>query len=114
LLKMVQNGALDNDTRQLVCLARALLHKRSILALDEATYINTKTDNLMQKMIKEETSQCTVITIARRIPTIGYSGLVLVLDQGKVVEYDSPTRLQSDGSSAFWKLVNEFLSRSIA
>ncbi|GKB47814.1 putative ABC transporter C family member 15 [Tanacetum coccineum] len=90
LLKMVQNGALDNDNRQLVCLARALLHKRSILALDAATSINTKTDNVMQKMIKEETSQC------------------------KVVEYDSPARLQSDGSSAFSKLVNEFLSRSVA
>ncbi|GJX78349.1 putative ABC transporter C family member 15 [Tanacetum coccineum] len=68
----------------------------------------------MKKMLKEETSQCTVITIAHRIPTIGYSGLVLVLDQGKVVEYDSPTRLQSNGSSAFSKLVNEFLSRSVA
>ncbi|KAI3816745.1 hypothetical protein L1987_16449 [Smallanthus sonchifolius] len=100
--------------RQLVCLARALLQKRKILVLDEATAsIDTETDNIMQKMIREETSRCTVITIAHRIPTIVDSDLVLVLDQGKVAEYDSPARLQRDGSSAFSKLVNEFLRRSL-
>lgn len=99
--------------RQLVCLARALLQKRSILVLDEATAsIDTETDNVMQKTIREETSRCTVITIAHRIPTIVDSDLVLVLDQGKVAEYDSPARLQHDGGSAFSKLVNEFLRRS--
>ncbi|XP_076893063.1 putative ABC transporter C family member 15 [Bidens hawaiensis] len=100
--------------RQLVCLARALLQKRKILVLDEATAsIDTETDNVMQKTIREETSRCTVITIAHRIPTIVDSDLVLVLDQGKVAEYDSPMRLQQDGSSAFSKLVNEFLRRSL-
>ncbi|XP_023761109.1 putative ABC transporter C family member 15 [Lactuca sativa] len=100
--------------RQLVCLARALLQKRSILVLDEATAsIDTETDNIMQKTIREETSRCTVITIAHRIPTIVDSDLVLVLDQGEVAEYDSPARLQEDASSAFSKLVNEFLRRSV-
>ncbi|KAL4573872.1 hypothetical protein LXL04_020693 [Taraxacum kok-saghyz] len=100
--------------RQLVCLARALLQKRSILVLDEATAsIDTETDNVMQKTIREETSRCTVITIAHRIPTIVDSDLVLVLDQGEIAEYDSPARLQRDGSSAFSKLVNEFLRRSL-
>nr|GEV95574.1 putative ABC transporter C family member 15 [Tanacetum cinerariifolium] len=100
--------------RQLVCLARALLQKRSILVLDEATAsIDTETDNVMQKTIREETSRCTVITIAHRIPTIVDSDLVLVLDQGEIAEYDSPQRLQHDGSSAFSKLVNEFLRRSL-
>ncbi|KAL8241671.1 hypothetical protein R6Q59_011973 [Mikania micrantha] len=100
--------------RQLVCLARALLQKRKILVLDEATAsIDTETDNVMQETIREETSRCTVITIAHRIPTIVDSDLVLVLDQGKVAEYDSPARLQRDGSSAFSKLVNEFLRRSL-
>ncbi|XP_071714451.1 putative ABC transporter C family member 15, partial [Rutidosis leptorrhynchoides] len=100
--------------RQLVCLARALLQKRKILVLDEATAsIDTETDNIMQKTIREETSRCTVITIAHRIPTIVDSDLVLVLDQGRVAEYDSPARLQQDSSSAFSKLVNEFLRRSL-
>nr|XP_043627774.1 putative ABC transporter C family member 15 [Erigeron canadensis] len=99
--------------RQLVCLARALLQKRKILVLDEATAsIDTETDNVMQKTIREETSRCTVITIAHRLPTIVDSDLILVLDQGEIAEYDSPARLQSDSSSAFSELVNEFLRRS--
>ncbi|KAL3649855.1 hypothetical protein CASFOL_006258 [Castilleja foliolosa] len=99
--------------RQLVCLARVLLQKRRILVLDEATAsVDTATDNLIQKTIREETNGCTVITVAHRIPTVVDNDLVLVLGEGKVVEYDSPARLLGDGNSAFSSLVMEFLSRS--
>ncbi|XP_021899667.1 putative ABC transporter C family member 15 [Carica papaya] len=99
--------------RQLVCLARVLLKKRRILILDEATAsIDTATDNLIQETIREETSRCTVITIAHRIPTVIDNDLVLVLDEGKVVEYESPRKLLEDNCSSFSKLVAEFLRRS--
>ncbi|KAG2707952.1 hypothetical protein I3760_05G169300 [Carya illinoinensis] len=99
--------------RQLVCLARVLLKKRRVLVLDEATAsIDTLTDNLIQETIKEETRGCTVITVAHRINTVIDNELVLVLDEGKVVEYDSPAQLLKDNSSAFSKLVTEFLRRS--
>ncbi|KAJ6430331.1 hypothetical protein OIU84_021685 [Salix udensis] len=100
--------------RQLVCLARVLLKKRRILVLDEATAsIDTETDNIIQGTIREETSRCTVITVAHRIPTVIDNDLILVLDDGKVVEYDSPVKLLKDSSSSFSKLVIEFLRRSI-
>ncbi|KAJ6323984.1 hypothetical protein OIU76_011313 [Salix suchowensis] len=100
--------------RQLVCLARVLLKKRRILVLDEATAsIDTATDNIIQGTIREETSRCTVITVAHRIPTVIDNDLVLVLDDGKVVEYDSPVKLLEDNSSSFSKLVVEFLRRSV-
>ncbi|CAK9137377.1 unnamed protein product [Ilex paraguariensis] len=99
--------------RQLVCLARVLLQRRRILVLDEATAsVDTATDNVIQKTIREQTSRCTVITVAHRIPTVIDNDLVLVLDEGSVVEYDSPDRLLRDNSSKFSKLVREFLKRS--
>ncbi|VFQ87655.1 unnamed protein product [Cuscuta campestris] len=99
--------------RQLVCLSRALLQKKKILVLDEATAsVDTATDNVIQKTIREETSDCTVITVAHRIPTVIDSDLVLVLDEGRILEYDSPARLLDDSSSAFCNLVSEFLRRS--
>ncbi|XP_028951948.2 putative ABC transporter C family member 15 [Malus sylvestris] len=99
--------------RQLVCLARVLLKKKKILVLDEATAsIDTATDIVIQETIRKETSGCTVVTVAHRIPTVIDNDLVLVLDEGKVLEYDSPARLLEDSSSAFSKLVAEFLGRS--
>ncbi|KAK7399976.1 hypothetical protein VNO78_11174 [Psophocarpus tetragonolobus] len=99
--------------RQLVCLARLLLKKRKILVLDEATAsIDTATDNLIQKTIREETSGCTVITVAHRIPTVIDNDRVLVLDEGTIVEYDEPAQLLQNNSSSFSKLVSEFLRRS--
>ncbi|XP_022944933.1 putative ABC transporter C family member 15 [Cucurbita moschata] len=99
--------------RQLVCLARVLLKKRRILVLDEATAsIDTATENIIQETIREETKGCTVITVAHRIPTVIDNDLVLVLDEGKVVEYDKPSRLLENSSSSFSKLVAEFLRRS--
>ncbi|KAK9090191.1 hypothetical protein Sjap_023368 [Stephania japonica] len=99
--------------RQLLCLARVLLKKRKILVLDEATAsVDTATDNVIQRTIREETSGCTVITVAHRIPTVIDNDLVLVLNEGKIVEYDSPTHLLNNQSSAFSKLVSEFLRRT--
>ncbi|KAJ2061011.1 Canalicular multispecific organic anion transporter 1 [Coemansia sp. S146] len=80
--------------QQLVSLCRALLWRRKILILDEATAnVDTKTDQIMQSVIRQEFKDCTVLTIAHRINTILDSDRVLVMDQGKVVEFDTPANL---------------------
>ncbi|KAH0671192.1 hypothetical protein KY285_025413 [Solanum tuberosum] len=99
--------------RQIVCLAKVLLQKRRILVLDEATAsVDTETDNVIKKTIREETNGCTVITVAHRIPTVIDNDLVLVLGEGKILEFDTPNQLLKNSSSAFSNLVAEFLGRS--
>ncbi|EOA29723.1 hypothetical protein CARUB_v10012810mg [Capsella rubella] len=111
---VLENG--DNwsvGQRQLVALGRALLKQARILVLDEATAsVDSATDNLIQKILRTEFGDCTVCTIAHRIPTVIDSDMVLVLSDGLVAEFDTPTRLLEDKSSMFLRLVTEYSSRS--
>ncbi|KAH0736468.1 hypothetical protein KY285_012175 [Solanum tuberosum] len=96
--------------RQLFCLGRVLLKRNRILVLDEATAsIDSATDAILQRIIREEFSNCTVITVAHRVPTVIDSDMVMVLSFGELVEYDQPSRLMQTNSS-FAKLVAEYWS----
>ncbi|CAL5373911.1 unnamed protein product [Camellia sinensis] len=96
--------------RQLFCLGRVLLRRNKILVLDEATAsIDSTTDAILQRIIREEFSNCTVITVAHRVPTVIDSDMVMVLSFGKLVEYDEPSKLMEINSS-FSKLVAEYWS----
>jgi len=76
--------------------------------MDEATAnIDIKTEQIIQKLILEEFSESTVITIAHRLNTIINSDKVLVLDEGKIIEFDAPQRLLDNKNSYFYALANE-------
>ena len=98
---------LSNGERRLICLARAILTNRKILCIDEATAsVDYETDHFIQETIRKEFANLTVITIAHRIETIIDYDKVLILDDGKIVEFDTPNNLLANKMSAFYSLVN--------
>ncbi|KFH72940.1 hypothetical protein MVEG_00165 [Podila verticillata NRRL 6337] len=94
--------------RSLVCLARALLRKTKILVLDEATAsVDVETDDLIQKTIRKEFKDRTILTIAHRIKTVMDSDKILVLDKGRVQEYEAPSELLKRKESMFYRLAKQ-------
>ncbi|XP_020415144.1 ABC transporter C family member 8-like [Prunus persica] len=69
----------------------------------------TCTDAVLQRIIRQEFAECTVITVAHRVPTVIDSDMVMVLSYGKLVEYEEPSKLL-DTNSYFSKLVAEYWS----
>jgi ABC-type multidrug transport system fused ATPase/permease subunit len=91
--------------KQLVCFARAILKRAKIIFLDEATAsLDQRTEDIIQKAIEKYFKECTVLTIAHRVQTIKKCDKILVLDKGKVVEFDKPEVLLQNATGLFYKL----------
>ncbi|KAL5020047.1 hypothetical protein ScPMuIL_002939 [Solemya velum] len=94
--------------KQLVCLARALLHRTKILILDEATAaVDMETDDLIQQTIHREFSDCTILTIAHRLKTVMDYDRIMVLENGCVVEFDSPQALLLNRGGVFYSMAKD-------
>lgn len=95
---------------QLLCLARALLRRQEaggLLLLDEATSaLDAETDQIIQDVIRRD-FKCTTITIAHRIQTLLDYDKIIVLEGGKVAEFDSPGNLLQQPDSRFRSLAKE-------
>ena len=91
--------------RQLICLARALLRKSKLLVLDEAAAsVDMETDQLIQRTIKEQFADCTVLTIAHRLHSVIDSDRLMVLDSGKLSEFEQPQSLLKNPDSLFYSM----------
>jgi ATP-binding cassette subfamily C (CFTR/MRP) protein 1 len=116
--------SLSHGERQLFCLARALLNPSRILILDEFTSkyvclqairtcivaklillsVDIDTDKAMQKIIREDFKDKTILAVAHRLDTILDFDRIVVLDRGRVVEQGPPGQLLSKRGSAFREL----------
>ncbi|KAG0240809.1 Multidrug resistance-associated protein 4 [Actinomortierella wolfii] len=106
---IVENGRnFSLGQRQLFCIARAILFQSRILVLDEATSaVDLQTDLLIQDTIKKNFANCTVLMIAHRLNTIIECDKILVMDDGRVVEFDRPAKLIQQENGYFHALVKQ-------
>ncbi|KAH0284042.1 putative ABC transporter, partial [Aureobasidium sp. EXF-3399] len=90
---------LSQGEQQLFCLARGLLRKSPVLILDEATSsVDSKINLQIQNVIEEQFADCTVITVAHRLKTILSSDRIVLLQRGRVLEFDTPRNLLASDS----------------
>ncbi|GET01001.1 multidrug resistance-associated protein 4 isoform X1 [Rhizophagus clarus] len=106
--QVLENGRnFSLGQRQLFCIARALLKKTNILVLDEATSaVDLQTDVIIQETIKKNFADYTVLTIAHRLNTIMEADRILCLNEGRVVEFDTPFNLLNNPEGFFYQLVD--------
>ncbi|KAA6388849.1 MAG: ABC transporter ATP-binding protein [Streblomastix strix] len=92
--------------RQLICFGRAILKNCRIVVMDEVTAsVDMKHDAKIQKVIQEQFVDKTVIMIAHRLNTLIHCDHIIVMSDGKIIEFDTPARLQNTRGSVFNELM---------
>ena len=93
--------------RQLLSIARALLTDATLVLLDEATSaVDGETDAIIQRTVRNAFRGATVFTIAHRLNTVLDSDKIMVLDQGKLVEFGTPRELMGRAHGHFRGMVH--------
>ncbi len=96
---------LSGGERQRLSIARAVLKNPSILVFDEATAsVDSETEHLIQDAIERLISGRTTIMIAHRLSTLSKANKIIVVDNGKILEFGSPEELLAK-KGKYWKLV---------
>ncbi|KAF8164524.1 hypothetical protein K438DRAFT_2025293 [Mycena galopus ATCC 62051] len=111
----VGGSNLSIGQRQIFALARAIVRKSKILILDEATSaIDYTTDSIIQNSLRHELGgDVSLITVAHRLQTVMDADKILVLDAGRIVEFDSPKELLKIKDGKLRALVDESGDREI-
>lgn len=110
LTSRISEGGLNlsQGQRQLLCLARAIVSRPKIMVLDEATSaVDMDTDILIQRSIRKEFQNSTLIVIAHRLSTIVDFDRILVMGDGRQVEFDSPGSLMEREEGIFRGMVKQ-------
>ncbi|KAI4523407.1 P-loop containing nucleoside triphosphate hydrolase protein, partial [Schizophyllum commune Loenen D] len=116
--KIVSGGSnLSVGQRQIVALARALVRGSKLLILDEGASLNPvsadyRTDSIIQESLRRQLGKdVTLIVIAHRLQTVMDADKIMVLDAGRIVEFDRPSALLARADSALCAFVKESSDR---
>lgn len=107
LLQVTENGAnFSVGEIQLICLARGLLQDSKIFVIDQATTsLDQERNNVIQNVLHEELSECTILFTSPPSTTWIHFDKIIVLDKGRVVEFDKPQILLERKDSIFTHLL---------
>ena len=98
------NITLSKGQQQLFCLTRAVLSKSKVVLLDEITSsVDLATEAAMMDVVEEAFPDRTVLAVAHRLHTIRNFDMIIVLDQGRVIE-TGPPQMLLECKGAFWQL----------
>ena len=105
-------GNLSQGQRQLLAIARAAVANPPVLILDEATSsIDTRTEKIVQEGMDKLMEGRTVFVIAHRLSTIKNSDVIMVLDQGRIIERGNHDRL-IEKKGVYYELYTGLLEQS--
>lgn len=97
---------LSQGQKQLLCLARSILSRPRLLLLDEATSaVDMMTDALIQRSIREEFTNTTLLVVAHRLSTVADFDRILVMRDGAAAEFGSPKELLQKEDGVFKGMV---------
>lgn len=85
-----------------------MVKKTRILVLDEASAnVDPATDSLIRETIHAKFQDCTVLTVAHRLESVVDNDMILVIDNGEVIEYDRPYNLLNKENGAFASMAKQ-------
>jgi ATP-binding cassette subfamily C (CFTR/MRP) protein 4 len=91
--------------KQLLCLARAIVRNNKIIIIDEvAAHMDRDSEEMIFRIVREKFSNCTVLMITHKLDYIRECDKVMVLDNGRIVDYDCPSVLLNDQNGLLYRM----------
>lgn len=112
---MGERGAqMSGGQRQRIAIARAILKQPVLLVMDEATSaLDSQSESIVQEALNSVLKNRTTVVIAHRLSTIRDANVIIVLDQGHIVEMGTHNSLMQE-KGHYYHLVRQQEKRSVA